>query len=122
MALSRIWSAFIIIAITVAGFKYLFSNDQQIYSRMVVGKADDPYDSVSYYMIGKPENAGYTSRESFAGFVSTYGFYLTDSANPGAVVVTDNLDHDSVKLLQAADPTLKVYTYRSLQSRLVKKA
>lgn len=42
MALSRIWSAFIIIAIMVASFKYLFSeNYKAIYNDMVVGKAGD---------------------------------------------------------------------------------
>ena len=51
MALSKIWSAFIIVAITVAAFKYILG-DAQIFSRMVVGRADDPYDSVSYVMAG----------------------------------------------------------------------
>lgn len=42
MALSRIWSAFIILAIMVASFKYLFSeNYKAIYNDMVVGKAGD---------------------------------------------------------------------------------
>ncbi len=42
MALSRIWSAFIIIAITVAGIKCFFFGDSQIFSWMVSGKAADP--------------------------------------------------------------------------------
>lgn len=42
MALSRIWSAFIIIAIMAASCTYLFSaNGKDIYSRMVVGKEGD---------------------------------------------------------------------------------
>ena len=40
MALSRIWAAFIIIAIVAASFKY-FSGGKDIYSRMVVGKSGD---------------------------------------------------------------------------------
>ena len=40
MALSRIWAAFIIVAILAAGFRY-FSSDTNIYSRMVTGKAGD---------------------------------------------------------------------------------
>ena len=40
MALSRIWAAFIIIAILAASFKY-FSGGKDIYSRMVVGKSGD---------------------------------------------------------------------------------
>ena len=42
MALSRIWSAFIIIAITVAGIKCFFLGDSQIFMWMVSGKANDP--------------------------------------------------------------------------------
>ncbi len=40
MALSRIWAAFIIIAIVAASFKY-FSGSKDIYSKMVVGKSGD---------------------------------------------------------------------------------
>ena len=42
MALSRIWSAFIIIAIFVAGIKCFFFGETQIFSWMISGKADDP--------------------------------------------------------------------------------
>ncbi len=42
MALSRIWSAFIIVAITVAGIKCFFLGDAQIFAWMVSGKAGDP--------------------------------------------------------------------------------
>ncbi|HEV8082123.1 MAG TPA: nucleoside recognition domain-containing protein [Chitinophagaceae bacterium] len=42
MALSRIWAAFIIIAITVAGIKCFFFGDSQIFTWMVTGKAADP--------------------------------------------------------------------------------
>lgn len=42
MALSRIWSAFIIIAIAVAGFKFISSeNYKSIFNDMVVGKGGD---------------------------------------------------------------------------------
>ncbi|HET9058181.1 MAG TPA: nucleoside recognition domain-containing protein [Chitinophagaceae bacterium] len=42
MALSRIWSAFIIVAIAVAAFKYMFSPDNKtVFSKMVVGKSGD---------------------------------------------------------------------------------
>ncbi|MEP7279596.1 MAG: nucleoside recognition domain-containing protein [Bacteroidota bacterium] len=42
MVLSRIWSAFIIVAIVVAGIKCFFLGDTQIFSWMVTGKATDP--------------------------------------------------------------------------------
>ncbi len=42
MALSRIWSAFIIIAIVVASIKCFFFGNTEIFNWMVTGKADDP--------------------------------------------------------------------------------
>jgi len=42
MALSRIWSAFIIVAIVVAGIKCFFFGQTEIFNWMVIGKADDP--------------------------------------------------------------------------------
>ena len=42
MALSRIWAAFILISIAVAGFRYAFiPADKEILSSMVIGKAGD---------------------------------------------------------------------------------
>jgi spore maturation protein SpmA/spore maturation protein SpmB len=41
MALSRIWSGFIIIAIVVASIKCFFFGQTEIFSWMVIGKADD---------------------------------------------------------------------------------
>ncbi|MGJ7033112.1 nucleoside recognition domain-containing protein [Niabella hirudinis] len=42
MALSRIWSAFIIVAILVAAFKCFFMGETHIFSYMISGKASDP--------------------------------------------------------------------------------
>ena len=42
MALSRIWSAFIIIAVVVAGIRCFFMGESDIFSWMVIGKASDP--------------------------------------------------------------------------------
>jgi spore maturation protein SpmA/spore maturation protein SpmB len=41
MALSRIWSAFIIIAIAVAGFKFFSGSEKQVFASMVTGKKGD---------------------------------------------------------------------------------
>jgi len=41
MALSRIWSAFIIIAIIVAAAKFISGNEKQVFSTMVTGKKGD---------------------------------------------------------------------------------
>jgi spore maturation protein SpmA len=42
MALSRIWSAFIIIAVFVAAIKCFFLGNSDIFTWMVIGKANDP--------------------------------------------------------------------------------
>ncbi|MBG6235829.1 spore maturation protein SpmA/spore maturation protein SpmB [Pedobacter sp. CAN_A7] len=42
MALSRIWSAFIIVAIVVASIKCFFLGQTEIFNWMIIGKADDP--------------------------------------------------------------------------------
>jgi spore maturation protein SpmA len=42
MALSRIWSAFIIIAVLVAGVRCFAYGESQIFTWMVIGKASDP--------------------------------------------------------------------------------
>src|SRR5579872_1100110 len=42
MALSRIWAAFILVSIVVAGVRYVFSPaDKEIFGQMVTGKAGD---------------------------------------------------------------------------------
>jgi spore maturation protein SpmA len=122
MALSRIWSAFIIVAVLVASYKWLFAGDETIFSRMVVGKSDDSYDSVSYAMIGSPAKAGYTSKEAFIKYVNGYGFTLTDSVQKAAILITDNEKADTVSRLQAIYPGLKIFSFRSIQSKLVKKS
>ena len=121
MALSRIWSAFIIVAVLVAASKWLIGGDNQIFSRMVVGKSDDPYDSVYYTLIGAPQKGSMT-KEGFAKYLAGYGYVKSDSLHPAGVVITDNAAADSVALLKANNPNQKVYSYTSIQSKLVKKA
>jgi spore maturation protein SpmA len=120
MALSRIWSAFIIVAIVVALFKS-FSGDEKIFSRMVTGKADDAYDSVSYVMTGSPQNNGFASAEAFEKYINVYG-YKKDSLQRATVLIADDLNAQGVAIARAANPGIKVYTYRSIQPRLTKKA
>src|SRR3981081_2636095 len=122
MALSRILSSLIITSILVAAFKWIFSNDNTIFSRMVIGKADDPYDSVSYIMIGSPQKFGYTSAEAFSKYLNGYGYTQKDSFNKSSVLITENLNLDSVAIAKAANPSIRVFSYRSMQSKLIKKA
>ncbi|MBD0294485.1 MAG: spore maturation protein [Bacteroidota bacterium] len=122
MALSRIWSAFIIVAVLVALFRFFLAGDEKIFSRMVVGKADDPYDSVSYTLVGSPERQGFASKEAFEKYINSYGYRPADSTHPSEIIIAENSIGDSVGLLKAAFPAASVYTYRSIQSRLRKNA
>ena len=48
MALSRIWSAFIIIALLVAGYHFVFNNSRDdIFGRMVTGTSKDDFKFLS---------------------------------------------------------------------------
>lgn len=123
MALSRIWSAFILIAIFVAASKAAFFGDRHIFSQMVVGKADDAYDTTRYVMIGSPENAGIASKESFAKYLAGYGYVAADSTHPASVIITDDdANIDSVAAFESATGNNAVFTYKSIQTKLIKKA
>ena len=118
MVLSRIWSAFIIIAIVVAGIR-MVAGDEKIFTRMVVGKSSDKYDSVFYAVVGSPLNQKLSPR--YADFLKEYGYYKADSAHRPSVLLTDNIAHDSVAILRAANPDIKEYTYVSVQRTLQRK-
>ena len=115
MVLSRIWSAFIIIAVLVASFRML-SGDEKIFTRMVVGKSSDKYDSVYYVTLGSPLNQKLSPK--YAEFLREYGYSKKDSAYKATVLLTDNLAHDSIAIIKAANPDIKVYTYVSIQKKL----
>jgi spore maturation protein SpmA/spore maturation protein SpmB len=122
MALSKIWAAFIIIAVLTASYKWLAHNDQNIFSRMVVGKADDPYDTTYYAMVGSPEKNGLVSRDNFSKNLLSYGYKPTDSAHNATVLITDDLNADSVSLYRNSNLSIQLYTYRSIQNQLSRKA
>src|SRR3954468_13672559 len=105
MALSRIWSAFIIVAVLVAAGKWIFSHDETIFSRMVVGKADDPADSIGYVMIGHSQHAGYSTDAAFIKNLATYNYVLRDSVQKATVLITDGIHADSVNVLKSVNPS-----------------
>ena len=118
MALSRIWSAFIIVAFFVAGIK-MVSGDEKIFSRMVVGKSSDKYDSVYYVATGSPLTQGLSPK--YADFLKEYGYYKVDSINKASILLTDNLTSDSIILIQRLNPSVKTFTYVAIQKKLVRK-
>ncbi len=98
MALSRIWSAFILVAFLVAGIK-MVGGDEKIFNRMVVGKSSDKYDSVFYFAIGSPVNQKLGKSTSWEEGQRTYSAFNYENKNlhekaqrlfPGAHPVHDN--------------------------------
>ena len=117
MALSRIWSAFIVVSMLVAIYKFS-AGDNTIFSRMVTGKASDVSDSVSYALIGSPDNYK-SSKPGFTKLLSSYG-YKEDSTTKSNILITDNINSDSVSIVKTVNPAVKVYTYKSVQNILRK--
>ena len=93
MVLSRIWSAFVIIAIIVASIK-MIGGDNKIFNRMVSGKSSDKYDSTFYAGIGSPENLKLNS--NYGIFLSEYGYYKTSEITKATVLLHDGSHADSV--------------------------
>lgn len=118
MALSKIWSAFIIIALLAAAARMINGNEK-IFTRMVVGKSSDKYDSVFYVAAGSPLNQKLSPQ--YFDLLKEYGYYKTDSVQKATILLTDNLKHDSVSIMKAANPLLATYTYVAIQKKLVRK-
>ena len=118
MVLSRIWASFIVIAVMVASVK-MIGGDKKIFSKMVVGKSKDPYDSVFYYPVGSPVSQGLST--DYPKLLKEYGFFRADSLTKASILLTPDKNADSVGLLTARKPALDVYTYQSVQKRFERK-
>ncbi len=115
MALSKIWSAFIIVAIIVALVR-MFGGDEKIFSRMVVGKSSDKYDSVFYYAIGSAQKEGLSA--DYPAFLKEYGYHNTPNPTQADIILADNLTADSVKIIQSINSAAPVSSYKSVQKQL----
>ncbi len=118
MVLSRIWSAFVIVAVLVASVR-LMTGNEKIFTKMVVGKSSEAHETVYYYGLGSPEKQNLSS--DYARFLKEYGYNRTDSLGQATVLLTDNLAADSVRTVMAAHPQLKLFTYLSVQKQLERK-
>jgi spore maturation protein SpmA/spore maturation protein SpmB len=123
MALSRIWSAFIIIAVLVASFKCFFvvSHDD-IFGRMVSGTSKDVF---TYYTEGSPSTAGFATLDSFEKRAKAFSFER--KLKPAELkdcnfFITDNLNSDTARLIQSKDSLsmVKVFTYSQITNRFQK--
>ena len=116
MALSRIWAAFVIIAISVAAFRCFVGGEERIFNQMVSGRSDDAYDTVYYHMYGSPDVAGFSSEDAFKKKLATFGYIAADSAQAVSVVIAE--DKSETHLYPGAE----VYTYHTIQNKLQRKA
>src|SRR5882757_9377260 len=113
MTLSRIWAAFIIVSILFACFKWITWSDNDIFNRMVVGKADDTY---GYYITGDTTGTGIT-KDSFVKKMSSAGFSLKDKISNSKYLFATDPSSDSVKILKGQNSSLIVMTYSQALKR-----
>ena len=97
MALSKIWSAFILIAILVAGYK-TFNGDKQILSKMVTGKADDACDTVYYKIVGAVPPSVAANEDAYTKYLLGFGYKTEDSTHTATLLLALDTKNDSVVL------------------------
>ena len=111
MALSRIWSAFILIAITVAGFHFFNNNSRDdIFAKMVTGTAKDEY---KFIAIGDSAKVASLAKE-----MKEFGYTMQTSVDKETkYLVVDNLKSDTVNKLTLANTALRPVTFEYIQGR-----
>jgi spore maturation protein SpmA/spore maturation protein SpmB len=114
MSLSRIWTAFIIISVLVAGYHWIFRGNDVIFNKMVVGKADETY---PYVMIGAYDgDTSARAKQAFANEVKNFGFVKKDSIKDAKYIVTDNPGADTIRSLKKNYPEITVYTFSHVKN------
>ncbi len=116
MALSRIWSAFIIVALLVAGIKFVFNDSRDdIFGRMVTGTAKDEF---KYAAIGDVSKYGRLAIDSFAKEMLPYGYKKQDKVDEETrYLITDDIKADTVLQLQRSFPSLRAVEYSYVLGR-----
>ena len=119
MALSRIWSAFILIALLVATLRFCFDKSQDdIFGRMVTGSSKDEF---KYVAVGNPATAGYPTIDSFAKKADNFGFRRKDKIEDDTrYLVTDDAGADTVKKLTANSRAMRVVDYNYIKGKFQK--
>lgn len=110
MALSRIWSAFIIVALLVAGWHFVTNSSRDdIFGRLVTGTAKDEF---QYVAIGDATKYGRPSIDSFATEMIEFGFKRQEKVSFSTkYLVTDNIHSDTVQQLNKEFKALRPVTY-----------
>ncbi len=111
MALSRIWSAFIIVALLVASYHFIFNSSRDdVFGRMVTGTSKDEY---KYIAIGDSATVASLSKE-----MKEYGYVLQTTADKETkYIVSANVAADTVLTLQKNFTSARAVTYSYIQAR-----
>lgn len=117
MALSRIWSAFILLAISVASWKCFVHGDAEIFSRMVTGKASDAPDTVRYLRIYGEEQQRVKEE-----FIQDFGYWKAREGEKPDLILYSGQPSDSLAYWKERYADLPVWTMSELESRLVRPA
>ncbi len=118
MALSRIWSAFIIIAMVMAGYKCFFVDGQNdVFTRMVTGSSNDVN---NYVIIGNIRSVPDSSKENFKSRIENFAFTADFKPKDLNTIITDDANADTVKNLKQKFPLVKVYSFKQVANRLQK--
>jgi spore maturation protein SpmA/spore maturation protein SpmB len=110
MALSKIWSAFILIALSVASYQFIFnSSKDDVFGKMVTGTSKDEF---KYVAIGNVTKYGKPSIDSFAKEMAAYGFKKQDAVTDETkFLITDDVNADTVRQLQQQFAALRAVEY-----------
>jgi spore maturation protein SpmA/spore maturation protein SpmB len=111
MALSRIWSAFIITALLVATCQFIFNkNRDDIFGRMVSGTSKDEF---KYVAIGDSVQKANLGKE-----MKDFGYLQQASVDKETkYLVTENPGADSVSNIQKYYPAVRVISYDYISGR-----
>ena len=120
MALSKIWAAFILVAITMAGIQFTFNGDKEVFGRMVTGKSSDEY-PVTYYILGDYTPTGERiPANELETQIQNYGYVPADSVHSADVILYNQSNKEVVQTLQALNPGATAMTYNEVRGSLVK--
>ena len=111
MALSRIWSAFIVVALLVASYHFIFNSSRDdVFGRMVTGTSKDEF---KYVAIGDSATVASISKE-----MKEYGYILQTTADKETkYIVSANVAADTVLKLQKNFTSARAVTYSYIQAR-----
>ena len=111
MALSRILSAFIVVALLVASYHFIFNSSRDdVFGRMVTGTSKDEF---KYVAIGDSATVASLSKE-----MKEYGYISQTTADKETkYIVSANVAADTVLKLQKNFTSARAVTYSYIQAR-----